>query len=72
MVDKVKNFETVLNAQYPTTTDAKITPFQTKVMKLVSSWRYKADFFNFPYELKILQKFWLKYRQPEIEGFASE
>ncbi len=72
MVDKVKNFETVLNAQYPTTTDAKITPLQTKVMKMVSSWRYKSGFFKFPYELKILQKFWLKYRQPEIEGFASE
>jgi len=72
MVDKVKNFETVLNAQYPTKTDAKITPFQKDVMKLISSWRYKSGFFKFPYELKILQKFWLRYRQPEIEGFASE
>jgi len=72
MVDKVKNFETVIHAQYPTATDPKVTPFQRKVMKAISSVRYKSGIYNFPYELKILQKFWLRYRQPEIEGFASE
>jgi len=72
MVDKVKNFETVINAQFPTATDAKVTNFQKKVMKAISGFRYQNNFFKYPYELKILQKFWLRYRQPEIEGFASE
>ena len=72
MVDKVKNFETVINAQFPTSTDAKLTQLQKKVIKLASGWRYKLNFFHYPYELKALQKYWLKYRQPEIEGFASE
>jgi len=72
MVDKVKNFDTVINAQYPTSTDAKITTLQKKVMKAASSWRYKTNIFSYPYELKALQKYWLRYRQPEIEGFASE
>lgn len=72
MVDKVKNFETVINGRYPTFTDAKITPFQRKVMGLVSSLRYKHDLLKYPYEIKALQKYWLKYRQPEIEGFYSE
>ncbi len=72
MVDRVKNFETVINARYPTSTDAKITPFQRKVMKRIAGFRYNSGIYKYPYELKVLQKFWLRYRQPEIEGFASE
>ncbi|MFK7933165.1 MAG: radical SAM protein [Saprospiraceae bacterium] len=72
MVDKVKNFETVIHAQYPTATDPKITNFQRSVMRKLSSFRYHNNWFKYPYELKALQKFWLRYRQPEIEGFASE
>ncbi|MGB0403680.1 MAG: B12-binding domain-containing radical SAM protein [Salibacteraceae bacterium] len=69
MVDKVKNFETVINGRYPTFTDAKITVFQRKIMSIISAFRYKYNVLNYPYEIKALQKFWLKYRQPEIEGF---
>ena len=69
MVDKIKNFETVLNAYYPTKSDVKLTKFQRKAMRIISSFRYSSNFFSWPYELKILQKFWLKYRQPELEGF---
>jgi anaerobic magnesium-protoporphyrin IX monomethyl ester cyclase len=72
MVDKILNFETVINAQYPTVSDFKLTSFQKKTMRFLSSLRYKADFYNFPYELKALQKFWLKYRRPEVEGFYTE
>lgn len=69
MVDKIKNFETVLNAYYPTVSDTKISRFQRKTMRLLSALRYKNSWYQFPYELKVLQKFWLRYRQPEIEGF---
>jgi radical SAM superfamily enzyme YgiQ (UPF0313 family) len=69
MVDKIKNFETVLNGYYPTTSDAKLSPFQRKAMRWISAPRYKTGFYAMPYELKVLQKFWLRYRQPEIEGF---
>lgn len=72
MIDKIKNFETVLNAYYPTASDFKLTGFQKKIMRMLSSLRYKFNFYHFPYELKVLQKFWLHYRQPEIEGFYSE
>ncbi len=72
MVDKIKNFETVINARFPTVTDPKVTPFQRKVMGTISALRYQTGFYKFPYELKVLQKFWLRYRQPEIEGFAVE
>lgn len=72
MVDKIKNFETVINARYPTSTDPKLTTFQRKVMHAISAPRYHTGFYKYPYELKALQKFWLRYRQPEIEGFAVE
>ena len=69
MVDKIKNFETVLNAYYPTAADVKLTQFQRWTMRKLSGLRYRRSWYHFPYELKALQKFWLRYRQPEIEGF---
>lgn len=72
MIDRIKNFETVLNGYFPTVSDYKLTTFQKKVIKFFSSWRYKSGFYYLPYEIKFLQRFWLKYRQPEIEGFYTE
>lgn len=72
MINKIRNFETVLNSVYPTVSDIKLTSFQKKIICFLSSLRYKHKFYTFPIELKILQKFWLHYRQPEIEGFYSE
>lgn len=68
MVDRIRQFETVLNAYYPTTSDIKLSSFQRKTIKTLSAWRYKSGIYKFPYELKIMQKFWLRYRQPEWEG----
>jgi radical SAM superfamily enzyme YgiQ (UPF0313 family) len=72
MIKKIKNFETVINAYYPTVSDYKLTSLQKSVIKSLSHLRYKYGFYNLPYELKSLQKFWLKYRQPEVEGFYTE
>lgn len=69
MVDRIRNFETVLNGYYPTVSDVRMTSLKRNVIRKISAWRYRHDFFDFPYEIKALQKFWLKYRQPEIEGF---
>ena len=72
MIDKILNFETVLNARFPTLSDFKLTSLQRKVISNISCFRYKTGLYNFPYELKVLQKFWLKYRRPEVEGFYTE
>lgn len=69
MITKIQNFETVLNARYPTISDTKLSDFQRNTMRFLSKIRYQFDFYALPYEIKILQKFWLRYRQPEIEGF---
>lgn len=67
MVDKIKNFETVLNAQYPTVSDIRMSPARRRILRGLSGVRYRRNWYGKPYELKLLQKLW-KYRQPEIEG----
>ncbi|MEO5977900.1 MAG: radical SAM protein [Chryseolinea sp.] len=71
MVDKIHGFETVLNAQYPTVSDFRMSPFKRQVMKLISTFRYQKNIFRAPYEIKVLQRLW-RYRQPDIEGFVME
>jgi radical SAM superfamily enzyme YgiQ (UPF0313 family) len=69
MVRRIHDFETVLNAYYPTVSDYKLTRLKKQLIRRFSSFRYHKNVFTFPYELKILQKYWLKYRRPENEGF---
>ena len=69
MVDKVKNFETVINARYPNATSIKLSPFQKRTMQWLSAIRYKFRLYRYPYELKLMRRFWHHYRFPEIEGF---
>ncbi len=71
MVEKIRGFETVLNAQYPTVSDFRLTPIKRSILRTLSSIRYRQNIFALPYELKALQKIW-RYRQPEIEGFKME
>ena len=68
MIDRIKDFETVLNSYYPTVSDIRLSPFKRKLMRVASYTRYKSGIYRKPYELKALQLIW-KYRQPEIEGF---
>ena len=70
-INRIKNFETVLNAYYPTKTDFKIRGWKKGLLKVLSFWRYHLKFYAFPYELKLVQKIW-KYRQPEEQGFYAE
>lgn len=70
-VDRIRNFETVLNAYYPTQTDFRIRGWKRKLLRFVSFWRYKTGFYAYPYEIKLLLKLW-RYRQPEEQGFYSE
>ncbi|RYY86047.1 MAG: B12-binding domain-containing radical SAM protein [Chitinophagaceae bacterium] len=68
MIDKIKDFETVLNGYYPTVSDIRMSPLKRKLIRGVASLRYRSGLYKMPYELKVLQRLW-KYRQPEIEGF---
>jgi anaerobic magnesium-protoporphyrin IX monomethyl ester cyclase len=68
MIDKIRNFETVLNGCYPTVTDIKLNVVKRKAIKLLANLRYHTSLYKYPYEIKLLQKVW-RYRQPEIQGF---
>jgi len=68
MIDKIRNFETVLNGVYPTVTDIRLNSLKRVLISLAAGLRYKASLYRYPYEIKLLQKIW-KYRQPEIQGF---
>jgi len=68
MIDRIRNFETVLNGVYPTVTDIRLNDLKRRTIKLISAIRYKANLYKYPYEIKLLQRYW-KYRQPEIQGF---
>jgi anaerobic magnesium-protoporphyrin IX monomethyl ester cyclase len=68
MIRYIHDFETVLHAQYPTVSDFKLSTLQRKMIRLASSLRYRVNLFSYPLELKALMKYWLRYRQPEIEG----
>jgi anaerobic magnesium-protoporphyrin IX monomethyl ester cyclase len=68
MTGIIKDFETVLNAYYPTISDIRLNPVKRGLLRLAGALRYKTGFYRYPYEIKLLQREW-KYRQPEIQGF---
>lgn len=68
MINKIRDFETVLNGYYPTVSDLRLTGLKKQVLKTFASIRYKTGIYKKPYEIKALQMLW-KYRQPELEGF---
>lgn len=68
MIDKIKDFETVLNGCYSTVSDIRLSYIKRKVLRMLALPRYLTGIYWKPYELKALQVLW-KYRQPEIDGF---
>lgn len=65
---KIRNFETVVNAFYPTSTDVRLRGAMRTLLRAMGGWRYKLEFYAAPYELKMLQRV-VHYRRPETTGF---
>ncbi len=65
---KIRNFERVLNAYYPTSTDRRLTGSRRALLRSAGGWRYHARVYGFPLELRLLQKL-LHYQRPETTGF---
>jgi hypothetical protein len=65
---RIRNFERVLNAYYPTSTDAQLTGTWRALLRGVSAWRYQWRVYGFPLELRALQKL-VHYQRPETSGF---
>jgi radical SAM superfamily enzyme YgiQ (UPF0313 family) len=65
---RVRDFESVLNAYYPTVTDLRLTPVRRRLLRTVSAWRYRLGFYTRPLELHLLQRAF-HYQRPETTGF---
>ncbi len=65
---RVRDFERVLNAFYPTTTDRKLTRPRRALLRAASSWRYALELYGGSYELRLLQSVF-RYQRPETTGF---
>jgi anaerobic magnesium-protoporphyrin IX monomethyl ester cyclase len=65
---RVRNFERVLNAFYPTVTDRRLTPVRRALLRMVSAWRYSFKMYAAPFELRVLQRL-MQYQRPETTGF---
>jgi pyruvate-formate lyase-activating enzyme len=65
---RVRNFERVINAFYPTVTDPRLTGLNRVVLKAASAWRYALQWYGAPYELRALHRL-MQYQRPETTGF---
>ncbi|MCO6450270.1 MAG: B12-binding domain-containing radical SAM protein [Caldilineales bacterium] len=66
--ERLHDFERVLNAYYPTSTDVNLQGNWRRLLKLASAWRYHAGYYRFPFELQAMQKL-VAYQRPETSGF---
>lgn len=64
----LRDFESVLNAYYPTVTDAGMTPLKRATLRLLSGWRYQLEWYAHPIELRAFHRLF-GYRRPETTGF---
>jgi anaerobic magnesium-protoporphyrin IX monomethyl ester cyclase len=67
-IEKISNFERVLNARFPSITDLRLTAPKKEFLRWLSSWRYDRDYYTAPYEIRFFLSKVFRYRQPEIEG----
>jgi hypothetical protein len=65
---RIRNFQRVLNAYYPTATDPALTGLRRWVLRAASAWRYHAGFYDWPLELRALHRLF-QYQRPETSGF---
>ncbi|MSS71430.1 MAG: radical SAM protein [Candidatus Latescibacteria bacterium] len=67
-VTRIADFESVLNAVYPTVSDIRLRPWKRRVLKALGAWRWAMKVYGLPYEIRLFHRLF-RYRQPEQEGF---
>jgi hypothetical protein len=65
---RVRDFERVLNARYPTATDPSLGVPLRSLLRLAGGWRYRTRTYAHPLELRLLQRL-IRYQRPETAGF---
>jgi len=65
---RVRDFESVLNAYYPTVTNPRLGGAWRGILKATSAWRYHLRLYGRPLELRALMRV-VSYQRPETTGF---
>jgi hypothetical protein len=65
---RIRNFERVINAYYPTVTDLRLSGLRRSVLRALGSWRYHLRLYAMPLELRAFHKL-VGYQRPETAGF---
>jgi radical SAM superfamily enzyme YgiQ (UPF0313 family) len=65
---RVRNFERVLNAYYPTSTNPSLRGLKTSILRAVSGPRWATGRYEYPIELRALHRLFA-YQRPETTGF---
>jgi radical SAM superfamily enzyme YgiQ (UPF0313 family) len=65
---RVRNFERVLNAYYPTSTNPSLRGIKTAILRGAGGWRWATGWYGYPLELRALHRV-LRYQRPETTGF---
>ena len=68
LVRRLRGFERVLNAAYPTSTDPRLGRRTRRLLEAIGGWRWRHERYAHPIELQVLQKL-LRYQRPETSGF---
>jgi anaerobic magnesium-protoporphyrin IX monomethyl ester cyclase len=64
----VRNFERVLNAYYPTSTNPDLRGLKSSLLRVAGSWRWATGRYEYPLELRVLHRLFA-YQRPETTGF---
>ncbi|HLH74643.1 MAG TPA: radical SAM protein [Chloroflexota bacterium] len=64
----IRDFERVLNAYYPTTTNPRLRGPWRWILRAASAWRYRSRIYRYPIELRAIHRF-IAYQRPETAGF---
>lgn len=63
----IDNFELVVTSRWPTAQDICLPAWGRRLLKLLSSWRYRLKVYAFPFELQWAQRF-IDLRRPKVES----
>lgn len=66
--ERVRDFESVLHAYYPTVTDPRLSRTTRALLRGLSAWRYRFECYARPLELRLCQRLF-HYQRPETTGF---
>jgi radical SAM superfamily enzyme YgiQ (UPF0313 family) len=64
----INDFQWVLNAYYPTSTDVTMSSLKRHTLRASAAWRYRLGIYSHPLELRALHKV-MSYQRPDTSGF---